>query len=65
MNMRPLTAPSITSSGESPTGIGMKVGRRLGAGWLLFGVAFQAGAADEEPTTYWDRIQEKGSLERC
>jgi phosphate-selective porin OprO and OprP len=63
-NMRPVTAPSINSSGESPAAVGRKVGRRLGAGLLLFVVAFQAVAQDVEPTTFWKRIKEKGLYER-
>ena len=42
----------------------MKVGRRLGLGWLLFLVAFHAVAQDVEPTTFWKRIQDKGLYER-
>jgi len=42
----------------------MKVGCHLGAGWLLFVVAFHAAAQDVEPTTFWKRIQDKGLYER-
>ena len=62
--MRPVTEPSVNSSGESPAAIVRKVGRCLGTGWLLYFVAFQAVAQDIEPTTFWTRIQEKGLYER-
>jgi phosphate-selective porin OprO and OprP len=62
--MKPVTAPLINSSGKSPAALVMKVGLYLGAGWLLFVVAFHAAAQDVEPTTFWKRIQDKGLYER-
>lgn len=62
--MRPVTTPSINSPDESLAVRAMKVICCLGAGWLLSLAAFQAGAADQESATYWNRIQEKEPLER-
>jgi hypothetical protein len=55
---------SINSSGASLAAVVLKGGSRLGAGWLLFVVAFHAVAQDLEPTTFWKRIQDKGIYER-
>ena len=42
----------------------LKGGLLLGTSWFLFIVAFQALAQDNEPTVFWQRLEEKGIYER-
>ena len=53
-----MSESSQSSPGRLLAALAMKAGRRLGTGWLLLLVASQAGAADQDPTTYGHRIQQ-------
>jgi hypothetical protein len=64
-NEHPPHEDAIRQGGGNPRSLlVMKVGRRLGAVWLLFVVAFHAAAQDVEPNTFWKRIQDTGIYER-